>query len=93
MERLTPGWRQYCNELGFLWVGSTPVLWLVLCAKILALYHGLHNRVKFTSAQLEQFCTGMPLCCNRLHLNSACCCMGYLNTEWIIDPRLAPMVH
>jgi hypothetical protein len=56
--------------------GSTPVLWLVLCAKILALYHGLHNRVKFASAQLEQFCTGMPLCCSRLHLHPACCCMG-----------------
>jgi hypothetical protein len=48
----------------FVWVGSTSVLLLVHCAKFLAPYHGLNNRVKFTSVQLGQFCTGMPLCCS-----------------------------
>jgi hypothetical protein len=38
IERLTPGWRQYCIDLSFLWVGSTPVSWLVICAKLLAPY-------------------------------------------------------
>ena len=42
IERLTPGWRQYSNDLGFLWVVGTPVSWLMLCAKLLGPYHDLH---------------------------------------------------
>ena len=32
IERLTPGWRQYSNDLSFVWVGRTPV-WRELCAQ------------------------------------------------------------
>lgn len=45
IERLTPDWRQVGIDLSFLWVGGTPVL--VLCAKLLAPYHDLHNVITF----------------------------------------------
>ena len=43
IERLTPGWRQYCIDLSFLgWVVHLR-RGFVLCAKLLVPYHDLHN--------------------------------------------------
>jgi hypothetical protein len=43
---------------------------LMLFAKLLGPYHDLHYMLKLTSAQLEQFCTGIPCCCSRVHLQA-----------------------